>query len=89
MSGEVWYPIARGDVFPEEFGTFLLGDPEVRRVFMRYHADLLRPEFWRARQERIRAGVIEDFYPYPLEMRFINRYPHCYQVIQESEAVGG
>ncbi len=24
MSGEVWYPVARNDVFPEEFATFLL-----------------------------------------------------------------
>jgi isocitrate dehydrogenase kinase/phosphatase len=88
MSGEVWYPIARGDVFPEEFAPFLLGDPEVRKVFMRYHGDLLTPQFWRTRQERIRAGILEDFYPYPLEMRFVNRFPHCYQPkLKEPEPV--
>jgi len=27
MSGEPWYSVARNDVFPEEFGTFLLGNP--------------------------------------------------------------
>ncbi|MCP9759034.1 bifunctional isocitrate dehydrogenase kinase/phosphatase [Aquitalea sp. S1-19] len=75
MSGEVWYPVKRNDVFPEEFGTFLLGDPDVRRVFLKHHRDLLDIDFWQQRQERIRAGFIEDFYPYPSELRFINRYP--------------
>ena len=28
MSSEPWYSVGPHDVFPEEFGTFLLGDPE-------------------------------------------------------------
>lgn len=72
MSAEPWYSIARNDVFPEEFARFLLGPTEIRRVFLKYHADLLRPEFWRERQARIRAGHVEDFYPYPEEIRFCN-----------------
>ncbi|MEC5206340.1 isocitrate dehydrogenase kinase/phosphatase [Vogesella perlucida] len=75
LSGEVWYPVARGDVFPEEFATFLLGDPAIRRTFLHYHRDLLDVGFWQQRQQRIRDGVIEDFYPYPVEMRFCHRYP--------------
>ncbi|MDC7706252.1 bifunctional isocitrate dehydrogenase kinase/phosphatase [Vogesella indigofera] len=74
MSGEVWYPVARGDVFPEEFGTFLLGDPLVRRVFLQYHRELLDAGFWQYKQQRIRDGHIEDFYPYPVELRFCHRY---------------
>ena len=74
MSGEVWYPVARNDVFPEEFGTFLLGDPVVRKTFLKYHRDLLDAGFWQQRQQRIREGFIEDFYPYPEEMRFVNRF---------------
>ncbi|MFN3628915.1 MAG: isocitrate dehydrogenase kinase/phosphatase-domain containing protein, partial [Casimicrobiaceae bacterium] len=70
MSGEPWYSVARNDVFPEEFERFLLSNPRVRAPFMKYHADLLRADFWRERQEKIRAGVLEDFYPYPVEMRF-------------------
>jgi len=73
MSGEVWYPIARNDVFPEEFATFLLGNPKVRAAFMRYHADLLQPEFWQASQRMIAAGHVEDFFPYPDAVRFCNR----------------
>ncbi len=75
LSGEVWYPVARGDVFPEEFATFLLGDPAIRRTFLHYHRDLLDVGFWQQRQQRIRDGIIEDFYPYPVEMRFCHRYP--------------
>jgi isocitrate dehydrogenase kinase/phosphatase len=30
MSGEIWYSVGPGDVFPETFGPFLLGDPRVR-----------------------------------------------------------
>ncbi|MCS6997441.1 MAG: bifunctional isocitrate dehydrogenase kinase/phosphatase [Casimicrobiaceae bacterium] len=73
MSGEPWYSVAKNDVFPEEFGRFLLGNPRVRESFLKYHADLLRPEFWRERQERIRAGQLEDFFPYPHELRFCKR----------------
>ncbi len=41
MSDEIWYPVAANDVFPEEFATFLLTDPEVRADFLQAHADLL------------------------------------------------
>lgn len=70
MSGEVWYPVARNDVFPEEFATFLLSNREVRSVFLKYHADLLTPEFWQTCQQHIRGGAVEDFFPYPHDIRF-------------------
>lgn len=74
MSDEPWYAAGPMDVFPEEFATFLLGDPKIRRIFMKHHRDLLTPEFWQRAQERIRAGVVEDFFPYGEEMRFCNRF---------------
>lgn len=70
LSGEVWYPVAKNDVFPEEFAVFLLGPPRVREAFMRHHADLLTPAFWQEAQQRIREGYVEDFYPYPQSLRF-------------------
>ena len=70
MSGEVWYPVNKGDVFPEEFGPFLLGEPDVRKVFLQHHRDLLTPQFWQAKKERLQAGILEDFYPYPQSVRF-------------------
>jgi isocitrate dehydrogenase kinase/phosphatase len=44
MSGEVWYPVAKNDVFPEEFSTFLLWLANLRKVFHKHHADLLSPQ---------------------------------------------
>jgi isocitrate dehydrogenase kinase/phosphatase len=74
LSGEPWYPVGPLDVFPEEFESFLLGSPKVRDAFLRHHAELLRPEFWRECQERVAAGEIFDFFPYPESMRFAARY---------------
>jgi isocitrate dehydrogenase kinase/phosphatase len=70
MSGEVWYSVANNDVFPEEWGTFLLGSPAIRKAFMRHNALLLAPKFWQETQKKIREGVIEDFFPYPESLRF-------------------
>ena len=75
MSGEVWYPVHRGDVFPEEFATFLLGSPMVRKLFLKHHKDLLSPTFWQEAQEKIRSGHVEDFFPYPQALRFVNSPP--------------
>jgi isocitrate dehydrogenase kinase/phosphatase len=72
MSGEIWYAVARNDIFPEEFATFLLASPTLRRVFMKYHADLLTPKFWQEAQQKIRDGHVEDFFPYPPMLRFVN-----------------
>ena len=74
LSEDPWYPVGPRDVFPEQFGPFLLGDARIRAAFMTYHADLLTPEFWQRRKERILQGVLEDIFPYPLERRFVNRY---------------
>ncbi|MDP2793307.1 MAG: bifunctional isocitrate dehydrogenase kinase/phosphatase [Sulfurisoma sp.] len=72
MSGEVWYPVRRNDIFPEEFATFLLTSPKIRQAFMRHHADLLDAGFWQQAQEQIRRGVVMDFFPYPESLRFCN-----------------
>ncbi len=72
MSGEVWYPVSRLDVFPEEFETFLLVSDRIRDAFMCHHPDLFDVEFWRKTQELVREGTIQDFFPYPESLRFCN-----------------
>ncbi|TAH40199.1 MAG: bifunctional isocitrate dehydrogenase kinase/phosphatase [Betaproteobacteria bacterium] len=74
MSGEPWYSAGPMDVFPEEFATFLLGSPRVRKAFIRHHRDLLEPGFWQQAQQRIRDGYVEDFFPYPHALRFRNQF---------------
>jgi len=69
-SGEVWYPVAKNDVFPQTFAPFLLGHPRIRDAFMRHHADLLEPDFWQQTKERILRGEVIDFFPYGAHRRF-------------------
>ncbi|MFM6991739.1 MAG: bifunctional isocitrate dehydrogenase kinase/phosphatase [Rhodoferax sp.] len=70
MSGETWYSVGPKDVFPETFGPFLLGNPAVRGVFMKHHADLLDAAFWQGHKDRIAAGHVHDVFPYDREKRF-------------------
>ena len=73
MSGEVWYKVGPKDVFPETFGPFLLGNPGVRNVFMKHHADLLEASFWHGHKERILAGYVHDVFPYDAGKRFASQ----------------
>ncbi|PWF39112.1 bifunctional isocitrate dehydrogenase kinase/phosphatase [Massilia glaciei] len=73
MSAEPWYSVGRHDVFPEQFGAFLLGNAKIRKYFMQHHADLLTKVFWQSRKERIIEGFIEDVFPYPQQIRFCNQ----------------
>jgi isocitrate dehydrogenase kinase/phosphatase len=70
MAAEPYYSIGPSDVFPEQFEQFLVANPRAREIFLEYHRDLTDPEFWRGKQARIRAGVQEDVFSYPQEMRF-------------------
>jgi isocitrate dehydrogenase kinase/phosphatase len=70
MSGEVWFSVGPRDVFPETFGPFLLGNPLVREVFMKHHADLLDVAFWQSHKDRILAGHVFDVFPYERSRRF-------------------
>ncbi|NBT76250.1 MAG: bifunctional isocitrate dehydrogenase kinase/phosphatase, partial [Betaproteobacteria bacterium] len=74
LSNEPWYSVGPNDVFPEEFERFLLGQPRMRKAFMKYHADLLDVEYWSSQQARIRQGILDDMFPYPEHKRFDHRY---------------
>jgi isocitrate dehydrogenase kinase/phosphatase len=73
-TGEVHYLVDKRDMFPEQWGPFLLGDDRIRAAFLQHHADLLTPAFWNARKQRIQMGHLEDVFPYPTERRFRRRY---------------
>jgi isocitrate dehydrogenase kinase/phosphatase len=74
MSSEPWYSVGPKDVFPEEFGQFLLGDRRVRSAFLGQHKDLLEYEFWQKRKDRVVQGHLEDIFPYPESIRFSKKY---------------
>jgi isocitrate dehydrogenase kinase/phosphatase len=71
MSGEVWYPVGTHDIFPEEFATFLLPDPEVRAEFSKAHGDLLDASWWQATQKTLADGELPEVLSYPDSTRFI------------------
>jgi isocitrate dehydrogenase kinase/phosphatase len=75
MAAEPWYPVGRYDVFPEQFGPFLLGHPEVRKYFLKHHADLLTPKYWQDAKQRLLDGHVQDVFPYPQELRFSYKPP--------------
>ncbi|RKQ40315.1 bifunctional isocitrate dehydrogenase kinase/phosphatase [Enterobacter sp. R1(2018)] len=74
LSAEPWYSVSPGDVFPQEFRHYLCADPRIRPLFDEMHGDLFRADFWRALQERIRNGHVEDVYAYRRRQRFSQRY---------------
>ena len=70
MAAEPWYSVAPNDVFPEEFASFLLIDPELRRPFMQHHRDLLDADYWKSVQQDILDGRQRDVFPYAVTKRF-------------------
>lgn len=70
MSSQPWYSVAPNDIFPEEFALFFSGNQRARQVFDTLHSDIYEASFWQGLQEEIRAGHVEDFFPYRRELRF-------------------
>ncbi|HCP3044636.1 TPA: bifunctional isocitrate dehydrogenase kinase/phosphatase [Escherichia coli] len=74
LASEPWYSVSPGDVFPEEFRHWLCADPRIGPLFEEMHADLFRADYWRALQNRIREGHVEDVYAYRRRQRFSVRH---------------
>jgi isocitrate dehydrogenase kinase/phosphatase len=70
LAAEPYWSVGPTDVFPEQFERFLVSDPRACAIFYEHHRDLLDPAFWSAKQARVRAGIQEDVFPYPEELRF-------------------
>lgn len=66
---EPCFYVGPNDVFPEEFRRFIGLRPDLREAFEAQHADLFTVEYWQGLQDRVRAGVVLDVYPYPQEVR--------------------
>ena len=69
-SGKTWCAAVPRAVFPEPFGPCLLGNPQVREVFMTHHADLLGAAFRQGHKHRIQAGHVHDVFPHAALKRF-------------------
>jgi isocitrate dehydrogenase kinase/phosphatase len=70
MASKPWYTVGPNDIFPEEFRLFFSGNQRARKVFDELHSDIYQASFWQALQEQIRAGQVNDFFPYRRKTRF-------------------
>ncbi len=74
MRAQPWFSVEPGDVFPEQFPTFMAFpsdvSSEVRRRFDEVHADLYSAEFWKGVQDRLARKDLPEFYPYSERLRF-------------------
>ncbi len=84
MTTEPWFSVGEDDVFPEEFEKYFLTHPLIRNHFAEIHGDLMTAEFWRNKQDLIRAGILEDVYPYQQSNRF-SRPPSKLNRLQEAK----
>jgi isocitrate dehydrogenase kinase/phosphatase len=74
LCDEPSYSIQENDVFPETFGSFFFPNPELRKVFMEMHPDLVTTRYWKRTRQLILAGGQSDVFPYSPKARFCNRY---------------
>jgi isocitrate dehydrogenase kinase/phosphatase len=74
ISGELWYHVGPKDIFPESYGTFLLGDERVRKYLLKHHADFFDPQMWIDYQQLLMNGQTPDHFGYSQHLRFVNRY---------------
>jgi isocitrate dehydrogenase kinase/phosphatase len=66
MEAAPWFSVREHDVFPEQWGPFVVPSdpPEVREAFLHAHADLLDPDYWCGVQEDLRRGRVRVRLPY-------------------------
>ena len=74
LAAEPWFSVGPNDVFPEEWPTFLFPPGRNRELFLGLYPELVDVDWWAARQEDWRNGVMPDLFPYPDELRFPIRY---------------
>ena len=74
MRSQPWFSVEPGDVFPEQFPTFMAFpsdvSSEVRKRFDEVHADLYTAAFWKGVQDRLARRDLPEFYPYSERLRF-------------------
>lgn len=87
MASEPWYAIHANDVFPQEFATFLLGNPEIRDVFKQHHSELLTAKWWQVCRTKVAQGVIEDPAPYPANRRLSRRFSFAQRQSPSSDVI--
>ncbi len=69
MAAEPWFSVGPGDVFPEEFETFLGLSGRLGEVFRAHHSDIFEASAWREWQQRVADGDRLEVFPYTRKQR--------------------
>ena len=69
LSGQTWYSVEPGDVFPDQFRRFFDLSPAHRALFAQAHGELFDPAWWRGLQARLRDDPAAAVQPYPESSR--------------------
>jgi isocitrate dehydrogenase kinase/phosphatase len=69
FAAEPWFHVGEQDIFPEEFGAFLVPPGRLGVAFLNAHRDLLDLAFWQDVQRRLAEGEVVDVFPYRREAR--------------------
>lgn len=64
--------VAPNDVFPEQLPQYVFYNPKLRARFLALYPELAYASYWREQQDKIKAGVIADIFPYPQAIRFLH-----------------
>lgn len=71
---ENWFAVHPDDIFPELFANYLLTDPELKAMFLKYHPELLSADYWNDLKAMQLRKEVPEIFPYPKKLRFINQY---------------
>ncbi|MBZ6396962.1 MULTISPECIES: bifunctional isocitrate dehydrogenase kinase/phosphatase [Pantoea] len=74
LSAEPWYSVGPDDVFPETFRYALCSDAAIGALLLELHPEIFEARWWRAQQQRIAGGHVEEVIAWRQAQRFCVRY---------------
>jgi isocitrate dehydrogenase kinase/phosphatase len=74
LSAEPWYSVGPDDVFPETFRYALCSDAATGALLLELHPEIFEARWWRAQQQRIAEGHVEEVIAWRQAQRFSVRY---------------
>ncbi|MEN4541712.1 bifunctional isocitrate dehydrogenase kinase/phosphatase [Pantoea agglomerans] len=74
LSAEPWYSVGPDDVFPETFRYALCSEAATGTLLLQLHPEIFDARWWRAQQQRIAQGHVEEV----IAWRQTQRFSVCY-----------
>lgn len=74
LSAEPWYSVGPDDVFPETFRYALCSEAATGALLLQLHPEIFDARWWRAQQQRIAKGHVEEV----IAWRQTQRFSVCY-----------